>query len=416
MKMQMKLCGIAMLVGMSFSVKAQTDPYDDDIYYSTKDKKHYVSHINASDINKSNASSSASSNQNSAGNQNYSGNNSGNNYSSGNSNASGSNGSVSKNSGDTYITNNYNGSYSTRLRRFYGPSVGLSYYNSFYDPFAYSYPYYGYNAFGYGYPYSSGFSIGFGWGSPGYTCFNSGYCGYNSFGYGGYNSFGYGGYNPYGYNNFGYGYNGFNSYNNGFYNGYNYGLYNSYNNNYTKPYYKESYNSNAPASTYGRSYDASTNYPPDGSTDQRSVRSSNSMDKMQLEKSQSPSSGKQENPGWVDPRGERGSAHISNVPDNSNTQRSSNNNNYTPPVNTPEAPQRREWVDPRGERGERGTVQEQRQAAPQYQYPEPQERRRNYSEPTYSAPTYSAPAPSYGGGGGGGGSSSSGADTWGRRR
>jgi hypothetical protein len=134
--------------------------------------------------------------------------------------------STSYSDGNTYITNNYYGdtyedyNYTTRLRRFYNPSIGFGYYNNFYDPF-WNDPFWR-SSFGWGSGWNSGWGVSFGWGNPGFGW------GWNNpnFGWGWGNAWspywGWGGAwnNPWGWGG-GWGNPYWNGYNNGYWNGWN---------------------------------------------------------------------------------------------------------------------------------------------------------------------------------------------------
>lgn len=122
---------------------------------------------------------------------------------------------------DSYIDYD-DDSYTTRIRRFNYPMMGMGYWGGVYSPFWNS-PFYSNPYYGWGNWYTPGFSIGFGWGGGPYWNNN---WGMNTwYGYGGFNSW----YSPFG------GYGGWGGYGGGYWNGYYAGLYdggygNGYNN------------------------------------------------------------------------------------------------------------------------------------------------------------------------------------------
>lgn len=103
---------------------------------------------------------------------------------------------------DAYVDYDDDGSYTTRIRRFYYPMYSVGYWGSVYSPF-YNDPFYSNPYYGWGGWYTPGISIGIGFGGPywsncwgmstwfGYGGFGSWYYPYGGFGYGGAYSAGY---------------------------------------------------------------------------------------------------------------------------------------------------------------------------------------------------------------------------------
>lgn len=165
--------------------------------------------------------------------------------------------------GNTYITNNYYNdddyydyAYSARLRRYYTPAIGYSYYDPYYT-----------NSYWYDYtPASWGVSIylGYNWWAPSYY-YSSPFC------YGGGVSFGWG-YNPWGYDPWYGGWHNPYSYGHGYNHGYADGYWDGYNHGYSDGYY----GLGNPNPYYYNSYDATSYYyGPRGSASDNSPRPGN---------------------------------------------------------------------------------------------------------------------------------------------
>ncbi|MCX6291562.1 MAG: hypothetical protein NT126_07335 [Bacteroidetes bacterium] len=216
----------------------------DDVYYSSKD-------ANQNPGNKKTVSESPAPSDYSKENSNYSQedqNNSGsNNQSNAQINSDYTNSTQEKDDrGHTYVTNNYYNdddyydyAYTARLKRFYAPAYGYSYY----DPFYTNLYWYDYN------PASWGVSIylGYHWWAPSFY-YNDPFC------YGGIFSSYDPWYSPY----CGYGMNYWNGYSMGYYSGYMNGYYHGLN-GYSNPYYYNSYD--ATSYYYGPRNSAGSNSP-----------------------------------------------------------------------------------------------------------------------------------------------------------
>ncbi len=219
------------LLAASCSSTKSTSKIPDDVYYSSRD--HQTEPQPASAVTTPSASdySRDNSNYNPDPNSNY-----GQNSSDNSGQSSSSTQQYSDDKGNTYVTNNYYNDddyydyqYSARLKRYYSPAIGYSYYDQFYT-----------NSYWYDYnPYNYGVSIylGYNWWAPSYCYTNPFwyapvYSHHHHYGY--YDSWN-SPYGYYGYNNYWNGYN--HGYNDGYWNGY-------YASNYNNPYYYNSYDGN----------------------------------------------------------------------------------------------------------------------------------------------------------------------------
>lgn len=239
MKMNLQFLLFALLslgLGACSSTYHTGSTTPDDVYYSSRDQ---------APANNYPATAPASANDYSSPSNDYSQNS---NQNTGYNDAGYSSSQYQDGNGNTYVTNNYYNddyydySYSSRLRRFYTPVYGYSYYDPYYT-----------NSYWYDYrPASWGVSIylGYNWWAPA-SFYYSPFC------YGGYSiGIGYGAYyspwySPWYYSSwyrphyYGYGFH--NSYYHGYMSGYNHGFYDGYYGSGYNPYY---YNSYDPTSTY----------------------------------------------------------------------------------------------------------------------------------------------------------------------